>query len=355
MTGKGKVVVGMSGGVDSSVSAYLLKEQGYEVVGATYDFWHDDDDPKDIYRNLSDASEAKEVCDAIGIPHYAVNHTKLFREQVEERFCREYLKGRTPNPCIICNETVKWEALMRSMKELEADYVATGHYADVIKLDNGRYSVRNAAFAAKDQTYVLYRLTQEQLGHTLFPMGSYDKSEVRRIAKEAGLAVAAKKDSQDICFIDDGDYAGYIRSKTGGSGKSGNFVLKDGTVLGPHKGIADYTVGQRKGLGIAYEKPLYVCGIDHVTGDVVLGDNRDLFSKNLTASGIRYMGEESFDENRSYRAKIRYSQKSVPCRVEYTGDDTIRVIFDEEVRAATPGQAVVIYDADHIAGGGTIQ
>ena len=349
-----KVIVGMSGGVDSSVCAYLLKEQGYEVIGVTYDFWHDDDLPEDIYRNLSDASEARAVCEVIGIPHLAVNYTKEFRERVEKRFTEEYLRGRTPNPCIICNREVKWAAMQATAMEHKAMYMSTGHYARLKKLENGRYAVRNSVTAAKDQTYVLYRLTQEQLRHTLFPIGSYDKSEIRAIAARIGIPVAGKKDSQDICYIDDRDYAGYIMKQTGSLGSKGNFVDVRGNVLGPHKGTACYTIGQRKGLGLSMGSPVYVCNIDTGTGDVCVGSDDDLYSDSLTAGDLAYMAQERFDENKTYTAKIRYSQNSVPCHVSYANQDTIRVQFEKKVRAATPGQSLVLYDDDWIAGGGTI-
>ena len=354
--GKGrKVIVGMSGGVDSSVCALLLRDRGYDVIGVTYDFWHDDDDPEDIYRNLSDASEAKAVCDVLGIPHYAINRTGLFREKVQERFVSEYLAGRTPNPCIMCNPAVKWAAMLEDADAMGAELVSSGHYARTVKLENGRYSVKNSVTSKKDQTYVLCRLTQEQLARTIFPIGDYDKEEIRRIAAEAALPVAAKKDSQDVCFIGPAGYADYIRQKAGSTGTPGVFVTTDGRVLGPHKGTACYTVGQRRGLGLALEASVYVMSIDTVSGDVVLGSDEELYTGSLEAEDISYVGVSRFDESAVYTAKIRYSQKTSKCRVEYTGDDSIRVIFEEKVRAATPGQSLVLYCDDWVAGGAAIK
>lgn len=352
---KEKVIVGMSGGVDSSVCAYLLKEEGYDVIGVTMDFWHDDE-PEDIYRNLEDAADAKAVCEVLGIPHIAMNFTKEFRKNVEEYFRSEYVKGRTPNPCIRCNETVKWGALLEKAEELGVEYIATGHYARIDRMENGRLSVKNSVTAKKDQTYVLYRLSQEQLRHTLMPIGEYEKDEIRKIAEQMKLPVAAKKDSQDICFIDDGDYAGYLKTYENGSAFSeGDFVLLDGTVVGRHKGLAHYTVGQRKGLGIALGKHVFVHHLDVKGNRVVLCDNEDLFTDTLYAGNIRCMAEERFDENKTYMGKIRYSHTAEPCRVSYEAEDRIKVVFENKVRAVTPGQSVVLYTGDYVAGGGEIE
>lgn len=352
-----KVIVGMSGGVDSSVCAYLLKQQGYEVIGATMQLWRTKEQERnsdDISCGVDDILEAQKVAKTLGIPHYVMNFYDSFQEKVVNRFVKEYLRGMTPNPCVICNRQIKWGEFLKSCQELGADYISTGHYARVIKLDNGRYTIKNSKTCEKDQTYVLYSLTQEQLAHTLMPVGDYDKKEIRKIAEEIGLSVANKKDSQDICFIDDGDYAGFIESKTGSLGKKGNFISLDRKILGQHEGTVKYTIGQRKGLGIAVGYPLYVCGINAESGEVKLCKKDELFSKTLIADNLQYMGESRFDENKIYHAKVRYSQDSKACKVSYINENQIKVEFEDKVRAITPGQALVLYLEDWVAGGGTI-
>ena len=349
-----KIVVGMSGGVDSSVTAYLLKEQGYEVIGATMRIW------QEAGRESQTAEEdARRVAEHLGIPHFVIDLEEEFHREVVGRFTQAYLNGETPNPCIFCNPMLKWGAFYERCKELGADMIATGHYARILQLPDGRYTLQNAVSAGKDQTYVLYRLSQDQLSQTLMPLGVYDKTQVRQIAAEAGLPVAEKKDSQDICFIPDGDFAGFIRRECGTLGKSGPFVLLDGEdtprTIGMHDGTARFTIGQRKGLGVAAGRPVYVCGIDAGSGQVFLGDHDRLMQKSLTASRLGHMGEARFDENKEYLAKTRYSQKNSLCHVTYIGEDQIRVDFEEPVRAITPGQSVVLYTDDWIAGGGVIE
>lgn len=353
-----KVVVGMSGGVDSSVCAYLLKEQGYEVIGATMQLWRSEEQEKnsdDISCGVDDILEAKKVADCLNIPHYVMNFYNSFQEKVVNKFTHEYLRGMTPNPCVICNRQIKWGEFLKKCDELGADFIATGHYGRIIKLENGRFTIKNSKTCEKDQTYVLYSLTQEQLARTLMPVGDYEKSEIRKIAEKIGLPVANKKDSQDICFIDDGDYAGFIENKLGTLGKPGNFVTTDKKILGQHTGTVQYTIGQRKGLGIAVGYPLYVCGINAETGEIKLGKQDELYSKSLIANDLNYMGESHFDRNKTYRAKVRYSQDSIPCKVSYINENEIRVDFLEKVRAITPGQALVLYTDDWVAGGGTIK
>ena len=354
-----KVVVGMSGGVDSSVCAYLLKEQGYEVIGATMQLWRSkeqEQNSNDISCGVEDLLEAQKVAKCLNIPYYVMNFYDEFQEKVVNKFTNEYLKGMTPNPCVICNRHIKWgEFLKYSQEKLGADYIATGHYGRVVKLENGRYSLKNSKTSEKDQTYVLYSLTQEQLAHTLMPIGDYDKSEIRKIAENIGLPVAHKKDSQDICFIDDGDYAGFIENKTGSLGKSGNFVsFSDRKILGQHSGTVKFTIGQRKGFGIAVGYPLYVCDINAESGEILLGKQDELFSDTLYANDLQYMGESRFDENKTYRAKVRYSQDSKACKVTYVNENEIKVVFENKVRAITPGQALVLYCDDWVVGGGTI-
>lgn len=353
-----RVAVGMSGGVDSSVAAYLLKEQGYEVIGVTMQIWQDEK-PDVMAENggccgLSAVDDAKRVADRLGIPHYVLNFKKEFKEQVIDYFIDEYIHARTPNPCIACNRYVKWEALLSRCVEIGCDYIATGHYAKVAKLENGRFAICKSKTDKKDQTYALYNLTQQQLSRTLMPVGEYEKEEIRSIAEKAGLITAHKPDSQEICFIPDNDYAKYIEEETGNIFPIGNFVDVKGNILGKHKGIIHYTVGQRKGLGLSMGKPVFVLAIRPDTNEVVIGDNEDTFHTKLSASKINLMSIYNLDKSINVNAKIRYSHRGAPCLVEKTGDDEVTCTFTEPVRAITPGQAVVFYDGDIVVGGATI-
>lgn len=354
-----KVVVGMSGGVDSSVAACLLKEQGYDVIGVTMQIWQEED-PEQVEENggccgLSAVDDARRVAWQLEIPYYVMNFRKEFKESVMDYFVDEYLHGHTPNPCIACNRYVKWEALLERSMEIGADYIATGHYARIMRLPNGRYTIRNSVTAAKDQTYALYNLTQEQLSHTLMPVGAYTKDEIRQIAEDHGLGVAKKKDSMEICFIPDNDYAGFIERTVDNVPAPGNFVDKDGNILGRHKGITHYTVGQRKGLNLAMGRPVFVTEIRPETEEVVIGDNEDVFSDYLICDHVNWMAVDGLHgEEKTVMAKIRYSHKGAPCVIRELEDGRVECRFEIPQRAITPGQAVVFYENDYVFGGGTI-
>jgi tRNA-specific 2-thiouridylase len=358
---KKKVVVGMSGGVDSSVAAWLLKEQGYDVVGVTMQIWQDEDEFVQEENGgccgLSAVEDARRVARNIGIPYYVMNFKKEFRENVMDYFVDEYLHGRTPNPCIACNRYVKWESLLTRSLEIGADYIATGHYARVEQLPNGRYALRQSVTAAKDQTYALYNLTQEQLSRTLMPVGDYTKDQIRAMAEVQNLQVAHKPDSQEICFIPDHDYAKFIDETTGQKLPKGNFVDREGHVLGQHEGITHYTIGQRKGLNLAMGHPVFVCEIRPETNEVVIGEADDVFTNVVICDKLNWMAIDGLHgEELTVRAKIRYSHKGAPCIIREIGEDLVECRFPEKVRAATPGQAVVFYDEDdYVVGGGTIR
>ncbi|MBO5207830.1 MAG: tRNA 2-thiouridine(34) synthase MnmA [Lachnospiraceae bacterium] len=356
---KKKVVVGMSGGVDSSVAAYLLKEQGYDVIGVTMQIWQDEEQAAQEENGgccgLSAVDDARRVAQHLDIPYYVMNFKKEFKEKVMDYFVEEYLAGRTPNPCIACNRYVKWESLLQRSMEIGADYIATGHYARIVQLPNGRYAIRNSVTAAKDQTYALYNLTQYQLAHTLMPVGDYEKDEIRKIAQREHLPVAHKPDSQEICFIPDHDYAAFIdREATGRVPGKGNFVTKDGNVLGEHLGITHYTIGQRKGLNLAMGHPVFVTDIRPETDEVVIGENEDVFSDTLFCKNLNFMSIEDLTEPREVLAKIRYAHRGERCLIEKVGEDTVKCTFKAPVRAITPGQAVVFYEDEHVLGGGVI-
>lgn len=354
-----KVVVGMSGGVDSSVAAYLLKEQGYDVIGVTMQIWQDEEQVMQEENGgccgLSAVDDARRVAAALEIPYYVMNFKKEFKEHVIDYFVEEYQNGRTPNPCIACNRYVKWESLLQRSLSIGAEYIATGHYARVVQLENGRYTLRRSATLAKDQTYALYNLTQDQLKRTLMPVGEYTKEEVRSIAEKINLRIASKPDSQDICFVPDGDYASYIEEEAGVKVPEGNFVLTDGTVLGRHKGITHYTVGQRKGLGLALGYPAFVLEIRPETNEVVIGTKEESMTTQLVARNLNFMSIEDLTEPLHVFTKIRYNHRGAWCTIEKTGEDEILCTFDEPQRAVTPGQAVVFYDGEYVLGGGTIQ
>ncbi|MCD8083235.1 MAG: tRNA 2-thiouridine(34) synthase MnmA [Clostridiales bacterium] len=357
---KEKIVVGMSGGVDSSVAAWLLKQQGYEVVGVTMQIWQDETEEYAQENGgccgLGAVEDARRVAWQIGIPHYVMNFKREFKRSVMDYFVDEYIHGRTPNPCIACNRYVKWESLLKRAMEIGADGIATGHYARISRLPNGRLAIKKSVTAKKDQTYALYSLTQEQLARTRMPVGEYHKEEIREMAERIGLNVAHKADSQEICFVPDRDYAGFIERQAEEIPGEGNFVDMQGRVIGRHKGIIHYTVGQRKGLNLAMGHPVFVTGIRPQTNEVVIGESGDVFTDRLTCNRLSWMAVDGLDgEERRVTAKIRYGHPGAACVIRQAGDDEVFCRFDEPVRAVTPGQAVVFYEGDYVLGGGIIQ
>lgn len=356
---KKRVVVGMSGGVDSSVAAYLLKEQGYEVIGVTMQIWQEETEREKTANGgccgLSAVEDARRVAETLEIPYYVMNFRQEFQRCVIDYFVEEYLAGHTPNPCIACNRYVKWEALLKRSLEIGADYIATGHYARIDRLGNGRFAIRNSVTAAKDQTYALYNLTQEQLSRTLMPVGDYTKEEIREIAKKAGLPVANKPDSQEICFVPDNDYAGFIDREAGERvPKAGNFVTAEGKILGRHKGITHYTVGQRRGLELPMGERVFVTKIRPETNEVVIGRNEDIFTDTLFCDRVNWMAVEKPEGLLRAKTKIRYNHAGEDCLIEALADGRVKCSFERTVRAVTPGQAAVFYDGEHVLGGGTI-
>lgn len=359
MSNKKKVVVGMSGGVDSSVATYLLKEQGYEVIGVTMEIWQEESHFQSSENGgccgLSAVEDARRVAWKLDIPYYVMNFRREFSDNVISYFLKEYLQGRTPNPCIACNRYVKWEALLQRSIEIGADYIATGHYARIARLkENGRYVIANSVTSKKDQTYALYNLTQYQLAHTLMPVGDFTKEEIRQIALDMEIPVASKPDSMEICFVPDQDYGRFIRENTKEKIEEGDFVDLQGNVLGRHKGIIHYTVGQRKGLNISMGYPVYVVEIKPKENQVVLGKYEDVFRTRLYANQLNFMSIESLQGEKRVLAKIRYNHQGAMCTIRMAGEDTVECVFDEPQRAVAPGQAVVFYENDYVLGGGVI-
>lgn len=349
---KQRIVVGLSGGVDSSVAAYLLKEQGYDVVGVTMiNFRREDQDGGNGEKIAGDAAR---VAEFLGIDHHIIDLCAEFKENVIDYFIREYLSGRTPNPCVVCNRHIKWKEILKAGEKLGADLLATGHYAGIQQLPNGRYAIKNSVTAAKDQTYALYDLTQDQLARTRMPLGAYAKDQIREIAENIGLPVAKKPDSMEICFIPDKDYARFIEENTDIRIPKGNYVDKNGKILGQHKGITHYTIGQRKGLNLAMGHPVFVSRICPETNEVVIGENEDIFHSSLRCSQLNPMSVPEFESGMEVLAKIRYNHKGASAIIERVGRDELLVHFKEPQRAITPGQAVVFYQGEFVAGGGVI-
>jgi len=355
-----RVVVAMSGGVDSSVAAALLKEQGYEVIGVTLNLWPKLSPEETLARHdaccsLSAVEDARRVADKLGIPHYVLNFRDVFQRTVIDDFVREYSRGRTPNPCIRCNEFVKFDALLTKAKALGADFIATGHYAR-IRYDAlaNRYLLKKSADPSKDQTYVLYVLKQHQLAHILMPLGDFTKANTRKMAHQRSLPVAEKAESQEICFVPENDYGIFLLEHIPEGANAGPIVDKQGRVLGRHKGIMFYTIGQRRGLGITSPEPLYVIDIQPELNTIVVGREKELYHRELVADGLNLISTARIEGEMTVKAKIRYRSPEAEAVVRQTGEDTVSVRFAEPQRAITPGQAVVFYQGEVVVGGATI-
>lgn len=354
---KKRVMIGMSGGVDSSVAAYLLKQQGYEVIGVHMKLWQEEEETEEDRRccSISAVEDARKVCAKIDIPFYVFNMKDIFRKKVVDYFIEEYFKGKTPNPCIACNKHIKFDAFLKKAKALDCDFVATGHYTRISFDDKyNRYVLKKSETDEKDQTYALYNITQDQIKNVLTPLGDYTKDQIRKIASEIGLITANKPDSQEICFVEKDNYVDFLKTHSDKKISKGNFVDKEGKILGKHEGIVNYTIGQRKGLGIALGKPAYVLGIDAKTNKVIIGENQDLFKKTVFAEDINLILFEEFEEGLCVEAKIRYNAKPQPAKMYHEKNGKIKIIFEEAQRAVTPGQSLVIYKDEYVVGGGII-
>lgn len=351
-------LIAMSGGVDSSVAAFLIKEAGYDCMGGMMKLFQNDDEQtvrENSCCSLEDAEDARAVAYKLGMPFHVFNFKEAFQKEIIDHFVEAYYLGETPNPCIDCNRYMKFEKMLQLAREIKKDYVVTGHYASLEKdKSTGRILLKKSIDASKDQSYVLYAMTQEQLRHTLFPLGELHKTQVREIAQEQGFINANKHDSQDICFVQNGNYADFIEQYTGNKVEKGRFVNTSGEDMGEHKGVVHYTIGQRRGLGIAAETPKYVCEILPKENRVVVGEESELYSKVLFANDINWIPFEELKDSLRVKAKIRYKHIEQPATVWQIDKDNIRIEFDEPQRAIAKGQAVVLYDGDIVVGGGTI-
>lgn len=353
-----KALIAMSGGVDSSVAACLMKDKGYECIGCTMKLYSNEDAGLDVNKghtccSLDDVEDARSVANSLGMPHYVLNFADKFKEKVIDDFVNCYEQGKTPNPCIECNRYLKFEKLLDTAKSLDCDKIVTGHYARIEKTDDG-YVLKKAVDDTKDQSYVLYSMTQEMLSYTEFPLGAMSKNDARLLAKDNDFINADKPDSQDICFVPDGDYVSAIKRFTNKEYPEGDFVDANGNVLGRHKGIISYTIGQRRGLGISAKESLYVCRICPEKNQVVLGSNDDLFSRTVLVQDMHWISGKCPDTSIRCKAKIRYRHKEEDAVVNILEDNRIQIVFDEPQRAVTPGQAAVLYDGDIVLGGGKI-
>lgn len=348
---KERVVVAMSGGVDSSLAAALLLEQGYDVVGMTMRL---SDETRAVEPDApSSVEDARHVADVLGISHQVVDFTETFEHTVVDYFLDAYLDGRTPNPCVVCNHHIKFGGLLRAAEDIGAHYIATGHYARIDRDEDGVYHLRKGMDHDKDQSYVLYHLNQEKLARVIFPLGNLRKSETRRMAEEYGLPVAHKTESQEICFVPNDDYKAYLREHRPGGTCCGDIVDSAGNVLGKHDGVAFYTIGQRKGLGIAASQPLYVTALDAAKNQVIVGAADAVYAQELIASDLNWTMWDTLAEERTVEAKIRYGKRLAAARVMQEGN-RVRVCFTDPQRAVTPGQSVVFYENDIVLGGGII-
>ncbi|UCE25821.1 MAG: tRNA 2-thiouridine(34) synthase MnmA [Candidatus Zixiibacteriota bacterium] len=357
-----KVLVAMSGGVDSSVAALLLREMGYDVVGAHMKLWDYVDVGGDIHKDgrcctLDSINDCRMICNAISAPFYVLNLSQQFKEKVIEDFVAEYRAGRTPNPCVRCNIDVKWSEFLRKANEVGCDYIATGHYAIVEQEEDGRCQIRKGTDKSRDQSYVLWGISQEALSKTIMPLGAMLKSEVRSLAKRYGLRTAEKTESREICFVADDDYHRFLteyEAKEGRTYQPGDIVHQDGRVLGQHKGTPFYTIGQRKGLGIAHPTPLYVQKIDVANNRIIVGDDEALFEQECEVENVNWVSISPPELPEQAEVKIRYLHPAASATVTPLTDRTVHVIFDEKQRAITPGQSAVFYRGDLLLGGGVI-
>jgi tRNA-uridine 2-sulfurtransferase len=354
-----RVVVGMSSGVDSSVAAAILKDQGYQVIGVTMQVWPSDESAGELDGaggccGINETSDAQMVAQQLKIPHYVMDFRDVFTKKVIADFCREYARGRTPNPCIRCNQHIKFGTLLDQARGLGADFLATGHYARIEKAD-GRYTLKKGGDSAKDQSYVLYTMTQDRLEHTLMPLGPLTKKRVRQIARDLGLTVAEKSESQEICFIPDNDYSKFVEEYVPQVSKTGPVMNRKGNILGEHGGIIHYTIGQRRGLGIPAKARLYVIAIDPKRNAVIVGSKDEIYSNALVASDVNWIASDKPEQPVTVEARIRYLHNGAKASVIPLTDGRVRVEFEQPQMAITPGQAVVFYQDETVVGGGTIE